>query len=131
MQTVKYAADPGTNYMKKMIRSPALLKEQPGHGRQGNLDFEGQRLKAEFRKEVTVLQALDHPNICKFLGIVDTPENQFIVAEFVPFSLFDIVHRRKYEFNLSDCMPFGFGGAKVAGKRLGFSGRCFCGRLHV
>jgi serine/threonine protein kinase len=50
----------------------------------------------ELLKEARVMASLDHPNICKFIGVcADTrPQGQrFIVSELMSGSLFDLIHR--------------------------------------
>lgn len=50
----------------------------------------------ELLKEARVMASLDHPNICKFIGVcADTrPQGQrFIISELMAGSLFDLIHR--------------------------------------
>jgi len=51
-----------------------------------------ERTTLELLKEATVSAALDHKNICKFLGVALQPDSPFIVYEYMPWCLFDLIH---------------------------------------
>ncbi|CAD7950604.1 unnamed protein product [Amoebophrya sp. A120] len=71
------------------------------------------RVRKEFLKEVTVLQAVRHPNVVEFLGVCHLADNSgedFLVVEYCPFTLFNAIHRaaggtNSYSFALNqvDC----------------------------
>lgn len=53
-----------------------------------------QELLLDFRKEVTLMKRLRHPNIVLFMGAVTSPAHLSIVTEFLPRgSLFRLLHR--------------------------------------
>ena len=54
----------------------------------------GANIVSQFRKEVTIMQRLRHPNIVQFIGACTQPPDLCIVTQFIPRgSLFKILHR--------------------------------------
>jgi len=84
----------GTVYEGKWTtHGRVALKEMRGHCKTRNL--------GELVKEANVSASLNHPNICKFLGICENgaTADRYIIYEFMPWSLFDLIHMPRSFFN--------------------------------
>uniref|UniRef100_A0A7S1SQC5 Protein kinase domain-containing protein n=1 Tax=Tetraselmis chuii TaxID=63592 RepID=A0A7S1SQC5_9CHLO len=55
------------------------------------------KLLQEFREEVMTLQELSHPNIVQLMGVCSKPPNLAMVTEYLPHSLFHVLHNTNIE----------------------------------
>jgi len=51
----------------------------------------------EFREEVLTLRELRHPHVVQFIGACMRPPNLCIVLEYLPYSLFQVVHGGQFD----------------------------------